>query len=105
MIASSTRTDIVRSALVIVVMTVALGLVYPALMVGVSQLAFSNQANGSLITYQGRTVGSRLAAQAFTSPAYFHPRPSATSPAYNAAGTTFANLGPNSRQLAANVKA
>lgn len=102
---SSMRADVVRSALVILVSTVALGLVYPAVMVGISQLAFSNQADGSLITYHGRTVGSKLAGQVFTGPRYFHGRPSATDPAYNAAGTTFANLGPNSKQLAANVRA
>jgi len=102
---SSTRADVVRSILVVVLATAVLGLVYPALMVGIGQLGFSNQANGSLITYQGRVVGSKLAAQAFTSSAYFHPRPSATDPAYNADGTTFANLGPNSKQLAASVDA
>ncbi len=48
-------------------------------------------------------VGSKLAAQGFTAPQYFHERPSATSPAYNAAGTTFANLGPTNPQLAKNV--
>jgi K+-transporting ATPase ATPase C chain len=54
-------------------------------------------------------VGSTLAAQSFTSPRYFHERPSATSPAYNAAGTTFSNLGPTNPALAklvhANVQA
>src|SRR5262249_40377699 len=61
---------------------------------GFAQLAFSSQANGGLIKVDGKTVGSRLAAQRFTKPQYFHERPSATSPAYNAGGTTFANLGP-----------
>jgi K+-transporting ATPase ATPase C chain len=102
---STARSDLVRSVLVVVLGSIVLGLAYPALMVGISQLAFSNQANGSLITDHGRTVGSKLAAQAFTSPAYFHPRPSATDPAYNASGTTFANLGPHSRQLASNIRA
>ena len=49
-------------------------------------------------------VGSRLAAQAFASPRYFHARPSATAPAYNAGATTFANLGPTSPDLAKNVR-
>jgi K+-transporting ATPase ATPase C chain len=53
----------------------------------------------------GQVVGSKLAAQAFTSAKYFHPRPSATSPAYNAGATTFANLGPTNPDLAKNVKA
>jgi potassium-transporting ATPase KdpC subunit len=92
------RTNITRSAIVIVASTILLGFVYPAVMVAVGQIAFSNQANGSLIQRDGRTVGSKLAAQAFNGPRYFHPRPSAV--AYNAAGTSFSNLGPNSKALA-----
>jgi K+-transporting ATPase ATPase C chain len=92
------RTNIIRSAIVIVASTVLLGLVYPAVMVAVGQIAFSNQADGSLIQRGGTTVGSKLAAQAFDGPRYFHPRPSAV--AYDAAGTSFSNLGPNSKALA-----
>jgi potassium-transporting ATPase KdpC subunit len=96
------RMNIIRSAITIVVATVVLGLIYPAVMVAVGQVAFSNQANGSLIQVHGKTVGSKLAAQAFNGPRYFHERPSAV--AYNADGTSFSNLGPNSRALAALVK-
>ena len=93
------RKDITRSLITIVAATALLGLVYPAVMVLVGQVAFNNTANGSLITQNGKVIGSKLAAQAFTGPQYFHPRPSATSPAYNADGTTFSNLGPNSKAL------
>jgi K+-transporting ATPase ATPase C chain len=96
------RKDIIRSAITIVAATLLLGLIYPAVMVAVGQVAFSNQANGSLITRDGKTVGSKLAAQAFNGPRYFHERPSAV--AYNADGTSFSNLGPNSTALAALVK-
>ncbi len=96
------RMNIIRSAIVIVASTLLLGFVYPAVMVAVGQIAFSHQANGSLIQRDGRTVGSKLAAQAFNGPRYFHPRPSAV--AYNADGTSFSNLGPNSKDLAALVK-
>jgi potassium-transporting ATPase KdpC subunit len=96
------RKDLIRSAIVIVAVTVLLGLVYPAVMVAIGQVAFSNQANGSLIQKNGRTVGSKLAAQSFDGPRYFHERPSAV--AYNADGTSFSNLGPNSKVLAALVK-
>lgn len=92
------RTNILRSAIVIVASTLMLGFVYPAVMVAIGQIAFSHQANGSLIQRDGRTVGSKLAAQAFNGPRYFHPRPSAV--AYNADGTSFSNLGPNSKALA-----
>jgi K+-transporting ATPase ATPase C chain len=87
------------SVVVIVASTIVLGFAYPALMTGVGAVAFPHQAAGSLIQRNGTVVGSSLAAQAFSSPGYFHERPSATSPAYNAAGTTFSNLGPTSSAL------
>jgi K+-transporting ATPase ATPase C chain len=94
-----------RSLIVIVLATVVFGFVYPIVLTGFAQVAFKNKANGSLITRNGVVVGSRLAAQGFTAPRYFHPRPSATAPAYNAGATTFANLGPTNPDLAKNVKA
>jgi len=97
-----TRT-IVRSLLVIVASTVVFGFAYPAVMVGFAQAAFPSQANGSLLYHDGHVVGSALAAQDFTGPQYFHERPSATTPAYNAASTTFANYGPTSPELAQQI--
>ncbi len=91
----------VRSAAAVVVLTLALGLAYPALMTGFAQLAFPSKADGSVVEVDGKAVGSRLAAQAFTKPEYFHPRPSAVD--YNAAGTSFANLGPTNPDLAKTV--
>jgi potassium-transporting ATPase KdpC subunit len=88
------------SVVAIVVLTVVLGFGYPALMTGFAQVALSHQADGSLIERNGTVVGSSLAAQEFTSPRYFHERPSATSPAYNPAFTTFSNLGPTNPALA-----
>jgi K+-transporting ATPase ATPase C chain len=95
--------DLRTAAIATVVLTIIFGLGYPALMTGFAQVAFKSQANGSLITVKGKVVGSALAAQAFTSPKYFMERPSATSPAYNAAGTTFSNLGPTDPALATEV--
>ena len=66
--------------------TAVFGFAYPRVMTGFAQVAFQHKANGSLITRDGKVVGSKLAAQEFTSPRYFHARPSATSPAYNAGG-------------------
>jgi potassium-transporting ATPase KdpC subunit len=98
-----------RSVLAMVVLTVILGFAYPLLVTGVGQLAFRHAAEGSLLSANGHVVGSRLAAQAVTSPRYFHSRPSATTPAYNAGGTTFSNLGPTnpalSEALATNIAA
>jgi K+-transporting ATPase ATPase C chain len=96
---------VARALIVIVLATVVFGFAYPLVMTGFAQVAFKNKANGSLITRNGVVVGSRLAAQAFTSPNYFQPRPSATAPAYNAGATTFANLGPTNPDLAKNVAA
>ena len=99
------RREVRRSVIAILLLTLVFGLAFPALMTGFAQLAFANKANGSLVDVNGRVVGSRLAAQAFSSPRYFHPRPSATAPAYNAGATTFANLGPTNPALAKNVGA
>ena len=93
-----------RSVIAVVVLTLVFGAAYPVVFTGFAQLVFSDKADGSLIERDGKVVGSRLAAQAFTKPGYFHPRPSATSPAYNAASTTFANLGPTNPDLAKAVR-
>ena len=96
--------DLKSSAIAVVVLTLVLGLAIPALFTGFAQLAFSRQADGSLIKVNGQVVGSRLAAQSFTEPKYFYPRPSATAPPYDAGATTFANLGPTNPDLAKNVR-
>jgi potassium-transporting ATPase KdpC subunit len=97
--------DLRASVVAGIVLTLVFGLAIPALFTGFAQVAFKHAANGSLVSVHGRVVGSSLAAQSFTKPQYFHERPSATSPAYNADGTTFANLGPTNPQLAKNVSA
>jgi potassium-transporting ATPase KdpC subunit len=95
--------SLARSIFAIAALTALFGFGYPALMTGFAAVAFPHQAAGSLIKVNGTVVGSKLAAQSFTSPRYFHERPSGTAPAYNAAATTFANLGPTSPVLAKNV--
>ena len=95
---------LVSSIVAILLFTAVLGFGYPALMTGFAAVAFPNKAKGSLIEVNGKVVGSKLAAQAFTKPQYFHPRPSATAPRYNAGATTFANLGPTNPELAKMVK-
>ncbi len=92
--------DLKSGLIAVILLTVVFGLALPALFTGFSQVAFRHQADGSLISVNGKVVGSRLTAQGFSSPRYFHERPSATAPAYNAAGTTFDNLGPTSPALA-----
>jgi potassium-transporting ATPase KdpC subunit len=94
------RRDLKSSAVAVVLLTVVFGLAVPAAFTGLARVAAPGKSNGSLITVNGNVVGSKLAAQSFTKPQYFHERPSATAPAYNAGATTFANLGPTSPDLA-----
>jgi len=98
---------ILRQAIAsIVVFTVIAGVIYPLIVTGVAQLAFPSQANGSLLINNGKTVGSSLVGQSFSSPKYFWARPSATSPMpYNAANSSGSNLGPLNPALTENVKA
>src|SRR5579859_933652 len=101
----------------LLVFTVLCGIVYPLVMVGISQVAFHKQANGSLLSYHGRVVGSALLCQEFTGakgnplPQYFQPRPSAAilagakddygcDPRYSSAS----NLGPNNSVLVKDIK-
>jgi len=85
--------------LMMVVMTVLTGLIYPAVVTVVSQVLFAEQANGSLVTVNGQVVGSRLIGQGFTRPEYFHPRPSAAGAGYDPTATGGSNLGPTSAKL------
>jgi len=125
------KRDIVTSAIGIIVLTILIGLVYPLVITGVSQVAFPGNANGQKVYVNGKLVGSRIIGQNFGTPVlekngkpkevkgavvteadprYFQSRPSATEGgAYNAAASTFSNRGPNDKATeeadAENIKA
>src|SRR5215469_13825127 len=101
----------------ILIFTVVCGILYPVVMVGIAQLAFKNQADGSLVSYNGKVVGSSLLCQEFVDakgnplPQYFQERPSSAvnssdktdygcDPGFSAAS----NLGPNNTALLKNVQ-
>jgi K+-transporting ATPase ATPase C chain len=107
-----------RPAIVLVIiLTVITGLIYPLVMTGIAGVLFPNQAQGSLVTVDGKVVGSSLIGQEFTSDKYFHGRPSATTAPdpndssntvaapYNAANSGGPNLGPTNKALIDRVKA
>jgi K+-transporting ATPase ATPase C chain len=84
----------------LIVLTVITGIAYPLIVTGIAQLAFRDQANGSLVEKDGKVVGSRLIGQPFSDPKYFWIRPSATSPmANNAAASSGSNQGPTNPAL------
>jgi len=88
--------SILRPALVLfAALSIVTGIAYPLVVTGLGQSVFPSQAAGSFAVRDGKTVGSALIAQGFTSPAHFWSRPSATGPdAYNAANSGGSNLGP-----------
>src|SRR5437588_5614303 len=91
----------IRPALVLLaVLTVLTGVVYPLVVTGIAQAVFPSQANGSLILKDGKAVGSSLIGQPFDDPKYFWGRPSATTPfAYNAGSSAGSNLSPTNPDL------
>ena len=104
------------AVMMVIVSTLLFGLAYPLGMTGLSQLLFPWQANGSLLTRNGQVIGSALIGQSFTSPKYFHGRPSVTTEPdpknpsktipvpYAADNSSASNLGPTSNALLDRIK-
>jgi potassium-transporting ATPase KdpC subunit len=94
------------AVVMLILMTLLTGAIYPLVVTGVAQVAMPRQANGSLIDGDGKPVGSDLIGQPFSDPKHFWSRPSATSPyPYNASASSGSNQGPLNPALAEGVAA
>ena len=91
--------NLVTAALMTVVTTVILGIIYPLAITGIAQVAFPDTANGQLIERDGTVIGSRIIGQGFSSPGYFRSRPSAAGSGYDAANSAGTQLGPTNKKL------
>ena len=94
------RRQLLPAVLMFVALTVICGLVYPLVITGVGQVAFKSKANGSLVSADGRVVGSKLIGQNFSGTKYFQPRPSAAgAKGYDGDASAASNLGPHNADL------
>src|SRR5271169_5538099 len=98
------KKNLITSILMTLVTTVLFGLLFPLLITGLAQVLFPKQANGELLTRNGKLVGSRLIGQSFSSPGYFHSRPSSAGAGYDAGNSGGSNLGPTNQSLIARVQ-
>jgi potassium-transporting ATPase KdpC subunit len=98
------KKNLITSILMTLVTTLLFGVAFPLIVTGLAQILFPKQANGQLITHNGQIVGSRLIGQSFSSPAYFHSRPSNAGTGYDAANSGGSNLGPTNQSLIARVQ-
>src|SRR6202048_5047167 len=93
------KKNIMISIWMTIATTILLGVVYPFAVTALAQLIFPHQANGELITRNGKLVGSHLIGQPFSSPGYFRSRPSAAGTGYDAGNSGGSNLGPTNKML------
>jgi K+-transporting ATPase ATPase C chain len=98
------KKNLITAVLMTVVTTVLFGLFFPFVITGLAQVLFPKQANGELVTRNGKVVGSRLIGQSFSSPGYFHSRPSSAGTGYDASSSGGSNLGPTNQSLLARVQ-
>jgi len=93
------RRHLITAVLYTVVTTIIFGIVYPYAVTGCAQLFFKKKANGQLIYQNGQLIGSRIIGQPFSTPGYFHSRPSAAGNGYDAANSSGSNYAPTNKKL------
>ena len=98
------KKNLITAILMTIATTILLGIIYPLVVTGLAQLMFPKQANGQLIQKDGKTIGSSIIGQSFSSPAYFHPRPSFAGNGYDATNSNGSQLGPTNQKLIDRVK-
>jgi potassium-transporting ATPase KdpC subunit len=97
------KTQLWPAVSILLAFTVITGVIYPAVVTGAAQVVFPRQANGSMITVDGATVGSSLIGQAFDDPKYFSGRPSAAGAGYDPTLSGGSNLAPTSQTLITDI--
>jgi potassium-transporting ATPase KdpC subunit len=98
------KKNILISIWMTIATTILFGLIYPLVVTGLAKVLFPHKANGQLIEKDGTVVGSAIIGQGFSSPGYFHSRPSAAGNGWDAANSGGSNLGPTNQKLLDRVK-
>jgi len=99
------KKNLITAILMTIATTILLGIIYPLVVTGLAQLIFPDKAKGQLIEANGKTIGSRIIGQPFSSPGYFHSRPSAAGTnGYDPTSTNGSQYGPTNQKLIDRVK-
>jgi len=99
------KKNLITAILMTIATTILLGIIYPLVVTALAQLIFPRQANGQLIHRDGKTIGSSILGQSFSTPGYFHSRPSFAGNGYDASNSNGSQLGPTNQKLIDRVKA
>lgn len=99
------KKNLITAFLMTIATTILLGVIYPLVVTAIAQILFKDKANGQIRYRDGEAIGSRIIAQPFTSPKYFHPRPSNAGNGYDAANSGGTNYASTNQKLIERVRA